>query len=76
MGRRFNDEDHPDEGNGKARSAYLLHARQRAQLMLEYLAHIPVPGNEATILGKLVAVLRRFSWSMCPSPEQLSEWHR
>jgi repressor LexA len=30
-------------------------------LMPENLAHIPVPGNEATILGKVVAVLR---WSL------------
>ena len=29
-------------------------------LMPENLAYIPIPGNEATILGKVVAVLRRF----------------
>jgi repressor LexA len=29
-------------------------------LMPESLAHIPVPGNEAIILGQVVALLRRF----------------
>ncbi len=29
-------------------------------LMPENLAHIPVPGNEAVILGQVVALLRRF----------------
>jgi Peptidase S24-like len=36
-------------------------------LMPENLAHIPVPGNEAIILGKVVAVLRR---SLLPTPER------